>query len=144
LSESLKSARLYKPGRASGGFDLMAAFKQGFGNWTDYRKQFCLKAEDEIDLHFGKRDRFEMSYDEAMGQVKELVEGELRKAQEEGRPYLMFNHGWSTSLGWKKTTARSVVRAFMLSPRATPLINRSSCIQHDAVFVAKIRPKPTR
>jgi hypothetical protein len=122
----------------------MAAFKQGFGNWTDYRKQFCLSVSDEIDLHFGERDRFKMSYDEVMGQVEELVQSELRRAQEEGRQYLMFNHGWSSSESWKKRTARSVVRAFMRSPRATPLIDRKSCIQHRSVFLAKIRPKPTR
>ena len=36
-------------------------FKQGLGNWTDYRWQFSLEAEDEIDLHFGKRERSSMS-----------------------------------------------------------------------------------
>jgi hypothetical protein len=122
----------------------MVAFKQGFGNWTKYRKQFLLKKEDEIDLHSGRRDRSEISYDGAMGQVEELVESAVRRAQEEGRQYIMFIHGWSSSQGWKKRTARSVVRGFMRSPRATPLIDRKSCIQHNSVFVAKIRPKPTR
>lgn len=119
-------------------------FKPGFGNWTDYREQFNLEPEDEVDFHFGKRERSHISYDDAMTQVAERVESSLRRAQEEGRPYLMFLHGWSTSQGWKKTTARSVVRAFMRSKRATPLIERGSCVQHASVFVAKVRPKPTR
>jgi hypothetical protein len=119
-------------------------FKQGLGNWTDYRTQLSLKAEDEVDLHFGKRDSSSISYDEAMAQVAEFVENSLRQAQEEGRSYIMFVRGWSTSLGWKKITARSVVRGFMRSKRATPLIERKSCIQHESVFVAKMRPKPTQ
>jgi hypothetical protein len=116
-------------------------FKQGRGDWRAYRKQFGLEADDEIDLHFGKRDKFEMSYEQAMAQVEEYVESSLRRAQEKRRPYVMFVHGWSTSVGWKKTTARSVTRGFMRSARATPLIDRTSCIQHESVFVAKIRPK---
>jgi hypothetical protein len=116
-------------------------FKQGRGNWTDYREQFGLEADDEIDFHLGKRDKLEMNYDDAMAQVEECVESSLRRAQEKRRPYVMFVHGWSTSVGWKKTTARSVTRGFMRSAKATPLIDRSSCIQHDNVFIAKIRPK---
>ena len=62
-------------------------FNRGFGNWTDYRKQFGLKPEDEIDLHYGKRDSSEMSYDEAMEEIAELVEKTLRRAQEKGRDF---------------------------------------------------------
>jgi hypothetical protein len=119
-------------------------FQTGVGKWTNYRTCFNLSDDDEIDLHFGKRDRFDMSYGEAMAQVAELVENCLRRAQKEGRPYVMFLHGSSTSLGWKKTTARSVVRGFMRSKSATPLIDRSLCIQHDTVFVARVRQKPQR
>jgi hypothetical protein len=51
----------------------------------------------------------------------------------------MFIHGWHTSrVG--RTTARSVVRGFMRSKGATSLIERKHCIQHQTVFVAKIRP----
>ena len=119
-------------------------FKQGLGNWTHYRWQFSLEAEDEIDLHFGKRERSSMSYEEAMAQVAELVENSLRQAREKGRSHIMFVHGWSTSVGWKRTTARSVVRGFMRSKSATPLIERKSCIQHESVFVAKLRPMHER
>jgi hypothetical protein len=79
-----------------------------------------------------------------MSKVANIVESSLRRAQEQGCSHVMFIHGWSTSLGWKRTTARSVVRGFMRSKKATPLIERKSCIQHDSVFVAKVRPKPTR
>jgi hypothetical protein len=62
--------------------------------------------------------------------VAALVEKELQKAQKKGRPYIMFVHGSSTSRPGK-TTARSVVRQFMRSPDATPLIERNGCIQHN-------------
>jgi hypothetical protein len=51
----------------------------------------------------------------------------------------MFIHGWSTSMGWKTTTARSQVRSFMRSKEATALIDRARCIQHETVFIAKVR-----
>ena len=118
-------------------------FQKESGNWTDYREKFGLEKEDEIDLHFGRRDDRQMTYDDVMAQVEELVKNTLREAQNKGREYVMFCHGWSTSEGWKKTTARSVVRGFMCSKTATPLIVRKCCIQHDSVFVARVRPKPT-
>ena len=37
------------------------------------------------------------------------------------------------------STARSQVRSFMRSKDATPLIDRRGCIQHETVFVAKLR-----
>src|SRR5262249_21656972 len=75
-----------------------------------------------------------------MDDVAERVERALREAQENGRPYLMFIHGHSTSYPGR-TTARSVVRGFMRTTDATALIERAGCIQHRTVFVAKIRPK---
>jgi hypothetical protein len=56
------------------------------------------------------------------------------------RPYIMFVHGRSTSRQGK-TTARSVVRKFMRSSEATPYIERRCSIQHETVFVARIKPK---
>jgi hypothetical protein len=38
-----------------------------------------------------------------------------------------------------KTTARSVVRGFMRSKEATPFVVKVDCIQHNTVFIAKIR-----
>jgi hypothetical protein len=113
------------------------------GNWIDYRERFKLEDADEIDLHFGRRERGGyggpvISYDEAMGGVEDVVREGLRKAQEEGRAYVMFIHGSSTSRPGRMT-ARSVVRQFMRSKKATPFIVRSECIVHPTVFVARIR-----
>src|SRR5215467_474911 len=107
------------------------------GDWTRYREQFALTSTDEVDLHFGRRDP-RTPYWEVMNDVAALVEERLREAQKNGRAYVMFVHGYSTSRRGQ-TTARSVVREFMRSPAATPLIERSNCIQHDTVFVAKVR-----
>lgn len=104
-------------------------------NWTRYRGPDVK----EIDLHFGKRDRFSKSYDEVMADITDLVEDELRKAQREGWRFVMFIHGWSTSRPGR-TTARSEVRGFMRSKEATPLIERSRCVQHETMFLAKVRP----
>ena len=116
-------------------------FQPGLGNWTIYRSKFGLSKCDEIDFHFGKRDQSMMSYDEAMGGVYEIVKASLENAQRNGRPYVMFIHGSSTS-GPGRSTARSQVRGFMRSSAATPLIERKHCMQHNTVFVAKVRPLP--
>jgi hypothetical protein len=115
--------------------------KHEYGDWTLYRTKFSLTKYDEVDLHFGHRD-LSLSYEEAMAKVASIVEGELRARQAQGRPYVMFIHGWSTSRPGKQT-ARSVVRQFMRSKEATPLIERSQCIMHETVFLAKVRPKPS-
>ena len=113
---------------------MSKAFRQGWGDWLQYRPPDCL----EVDLHFGKRDPQAKSYQQAMDEVTALVERTLREAQREGRSYVMFIHGRSTSRRGKMT-ARSRVRGFMRSPKATPLIQRSECIQHPTIFVAKVR-----
>ena len=113
---------------------MSKAFRQGWGDWQQYRPPDCL----EVDLHFGKRDPQAKSYQQAMDEVTALVERTLREAQLEGRSYVMFIHGRSTSRRGKMT-ARSRVRGFMRSPKATPLIQRSECIQHPTIFVAKVR-----
>ncbi len=112
--------------------------KREQGDWVSYRERFGLSKADEIDLHFGGRDRNVASYDEAMADVEELIRRSLREAQENGRPRLMFVHGHSTSRPGRKT-ARSVVRGFMRSKEATPFVVKAHCIQHPTVFIAKIR-----
>jgi len=112
--------------------------KREQGNWVHYRERFGLSKEDEVDLHLGPRDR-RVRYDEVMGDVERLVKERLRDAQQNGRPYLMFIHGWSTSRPGQ-ATARSIVRGFMRSREATPFIVKAHSIQHETVFVAKIRP----
>jgi hypothetical protein len=103
--------------------------KREDGNWTDYRKRFSLSSGDEIDLHFGKRP-LGVEYWETMADVAEIVENSLRQAQAEGRPYLMFKHGSSTSrLG--QTTARSVVGTFMRSPQAKQRFCRDRIFNDD-------------
>jgi hypothetical protein len=74
-----------------------------------------------------------------MEEVARIVEASVREARNKGRSYIMFIHGWSTS-GIGKTTARSQVRSFMRSEAATPLIDRTRCLQHESVFVAKLKP----
>jgi hypothetical protein len=112
--------------------------KKRGGDWKIMRDEFDLAPDDELDLHFGRRDGW-VPYENVMADVGDLVEQKLKSAQKNGRPYLLITHGWSTS-GFGKTTARSVVRQFMRSKDATPLIDRAGCIQHEACFLAKLRP----
>jgi DNA-nicking Smr family endonuclease len=118
-------------------------FQLGRGPWRQYRAQLGLSESDEIDLHFGKRDPSRMTFREAMAGVTDLVAASLEAARRKGRPYVMFIHGSSTSRRGK-TTARSQVRNFMRSKHATPLIDRSGCIQHGTVFIAKLKPDADR
>lgn len=113
-------------------------FKKGSGDWTQYRK---LQPSIEIDFHYSEYGQREVSYWEAMDRAWNEALGALKRAYQEGMPYVIFTHGSSTSrLG--KTTARSQVRTLMRSKDATPYIIRSECIQHETVFVAAIRPNP--
>jgi DNA-nicking Smr family endonuclease len=119
--------------------NMTKKFQPGRGPWQQYRAQLNLSGSDEIDLHFGKRDPSLMSFREAMAGVTELVVASLNEARRKGRCHVMFIHGSSTSRRGK-TTARSQVRNFMRSKHATPLIDRSGCIEHGTVFVAKLKP----
>jgi hypothetical protein len=49
-------------------------------NWTRYREQFSLTREDEVDLHFGRRDP-QTSYEDVMAEVRDIVEKALMEAQ---------------------------------------------------------------
>jgi hypothetical protein len=117
-------------------------FQRGYGDWKQYRSQFALTEFDEINLHFGKRDRSRLSYDEVMAEVVNIVMAKLQEARLNGRAHVMIIHGSSTSRRGK-TTARSQVRGFMRSKDATPLIDRKGCIQHGTVFVAKLKEPET-
>ena len=119
---------------------MTTPFQRGLGSWTQYRSMFDLAVSDEVDLHFGPRDR-SVSYDQVMRDLISLIEDKVRDAQQRGRSYVMFIHGSSTSRRGRRT-ARSQVRGFMRSKAATPLIERKHCIQHYTVFVAKLRPMP--
>jgi hypothetical protein len=114
----------------------MSRFKIGICDWTQYFSKLNLsEKDDQINLHFGKGCK---PHYESMAEVEMIVERGLKEAQLKGRPYLVFNHGWHTS-GRGRTSARSVVRGFMRSKAATPLIERKDCIQHVTIFVAKLR-----
>src|SRR4051812_2449532 len=104
----------------------MKIFQQGSGDWTRYRSMLGLSKADEFDLHFGKRDQ-SVRYEDAMAELTGMIEGRLKQAQRDGRPYVMFIHGSSTSRPGT-TTARSKVRGFMRSKAATSLIERGQCI----------------
>ena len=126
-----------------GSENVTTKFQSGRGPWERYRSQLNLSKSDEVNLHFGKRDPSLMSYAEAMAGVTALVAASLEEARRQGRSYVMFIHGSSTSRRGK-TTARSQVRNFMRSKAATPLIDRKGCIQHVTVFVAKLKPDVDR
>ena len=121
---------------------MSKTFARGVGNWRLYRSSLGFSKDDEIDLHFGERDK-SIPYAVVMDEITTIVERGLKAAQQQGRAYVVFIHGRSTSRRGKKT-ARSMVRGFMRSKAATPLIERNHCIQHDTVFVAKVRPLPSR
>ena len=117
---------------------MATKFRVGRGPWRQYRSRFSLSESDEINLHFGKRDPSSMSFKEAMAGVTEIVMAALEEARRTGRSYVMLIHGSSTSRRGK-TTARSQVRNFMRSKDATPLIDRSGCIQYHDVFIARLK-----
>ena len=77
-----------------------------------------------------------------MAELVDIVMAKRREARLNERSHVMIIHGKSTSRRGK-TTARSQVRNFMRSKHATPLIDRKACIQHDTVFVAKLREPQT-
>jgi len=114
-------------------FEVLDVFKKGSGNWTQYRDL------PKIDLHYSDRRSRDVPYGEAMEEVRVLVLKEITEAQQQGKQYVIFAHGWSTSRPGK-TTARSQVRKLVRSADATPFILRGECIQHESVFVAAIRP----
>jgi hypothetical protein len=109
-------------------------FIKKYCNWTEFRQ---LPGVREVDLHFAGMPATG-NYWENMAEVKEITLRSLQRAQAEGVQFVLFMHGHSTSRMGKQT-ARSVVRGLMRSKEATPYIIRSECIQHDSVFVARIR-----
>jgi hypothetical protein len=111
-------------------------FIKEWGNWVEYRNRFDGLVE--CDFHWSEEGRGG-SYYENMDMVWNRALEVLQKAQAEGKEYVLFSHGWSTSrMG--TTTSRSQVRKLMRSKDSTPYIIRSKSIQHNSVFVAAIRP----
>lgn len=114
-----------------------AEFKHRSINWVEYRR---LPNVLEVDFHWSGEE-YSGNYYENMELVRQRALKAIQQAQEEGRQFVLFTHGHSTSRNGS-ITARSQVRGLMRSKDATPFILRSECIQQSSVFVAAIRPKP--
>jgi len=110
-------------------------FKNDRRNWVEFR---LLPDLVERDFHWSS-DKPSGDYYDNMQAVWNTALSDLIVAQRDGKKFVLFRHGWSTS-GIGKTTARSQVRKLMRSKDATPYVIRRECIQHDSVFVAAIRP----
>ncbi|MFZ2854343.1 MAG: hypothetical protein WAZ34_09570 [Rhodocyclaceae bacterium] len=111
--------------------------KREEGDWVRFRELPNLM---ECDLHWAGETPTG-AYWEHMETVWRVALESLRAAQAQGKQFVLFTHGWSTSHAGK-TTSRSQIRKLMVSKHATPFILRSQCIQHNSVFVAAIRPQP--
>lgn len=110
-------------------------FKYEMRNWIEYRQLPNLR---EVDFHWMNEEPRGDFY-ENMQAVWDVALRSLKEAQQQGKSYVLFTHGWSTSrIG--KTSARSQVRKLLRSKEATPYVIRRDCIEHSSVFVAAIRP----
>ena len=112
-------------------------FRFESGNWVAYRKLPDLV---EIDFH-RSNEAPNGGYDDNMQRVYDGALDGLIKAQRDGKKYVLFTHGSSTS-HQGKMTSRSQVRKLMRSKEATPYLIRREGIQNISVFVAAIRPLP--
>ncbi len=107
-----------------------------YSDWVEFRKLPDLM---EVDFHWSEEGA-QGHYRENMDAVRKVVLQSLVQAQEQGKQFVLFTHGQSTSHSGK-TTSRSQVRGLMRSKEATPYIIRSQSIEHSSVFVAAIRPR---
>ena len=115
----------------------MSTFKQGIGDWTQYRS---LRPSIEVDFHWSDHGQRPKPYGETTAEVWHDAFEALKEAQRENIRYVIFIHGRSTSRPGK-TTGRSEVRRLMRGKEATPYIIGKECIQHETVFVAVIRAR---
>ena len=111
-------------------------FKRESKDWVVYRELPNLL---EVDFHYGDSIGSNGSYHENMEAVYTDSLNALIDAQKNGKEYVLFTHGSSTSRRGA-TTSRSQVRKLMRSKDATPYIIRKNSIQHRTVFVAAIKP----
>jgi hypothetical protein len=122
---------------------MTARFNHGTGNWTDYRRQF--PGIHEVDFHYGSQRHLpwheRVPFERLMERAYADALAALQAAQAAGKDWLMLTHGASTS-GPGQKSARSVIRGLMRSAAATPYIVRSECIQHETVFIARIKARP--
>lgn len=118
----------------------MVTFRRETGDWTRFRNDLRGKVR-EVDFHH--EEPRSVSYSEAMDAVDTEAFESLQTAQKNGVDWIIFTHGSSTSEPGKPTS-RSVVRDLMRSPRSTPYVIKAHSIQHENVFVAKVRPASDR
>jgi hypothetical protein len=78
--------------RRSIGASMSKTFARGVGNWRLYRSSLGFSKDDEIDLHFGERDK-SIPYAVVMDEITTIVERGLKAAQQQGRAYVVFIHG---------------------------------------------------
>jgi hypothetical protein len=103
------------------------------GIWSDTRGLNCLV----VDFHDNNQPW--MPYHEKMADAGNRALEALEQAQRDGRAWVLFTHGQSTSRPGA-TTCRSVVRSLMRGRQATPFLNRAECRQGEAFFLAAIKP----
>lgn len=112
-------------------------FRFEYRDWVEYR---ALPGVVEVDFHFSGEDSLGTFHDN-MHDVRVRTLRALEAAQRNGKHYVLFTHGHSTSRPGR-TSSRSVVRGVMRNKESTPYLLRAQCIQHPSVFVAAIRPLP--
>ena len=71
-------------------------FQRGSGDWKQYRSMFDLSKCDEIDLHFGERDR-SVPYHEVMAEVDGHHRRWSQRSTKEG-PILRDVHSWQIDI----------------------------------------------
>ena len=91
----------------------MAAFKFEIKNWVEYRK---LPNIAEADFHWTTEENSGGFY-ENMDRVYSVALNSLQVAQNAGKKYVLFTHGWSTYRPGR-ISSRSQIRELMRSKDA--------------------------
>jgi hypothetical protein len=107
-------------------------FKQGMGDWTQYRMLGYRIWE--VDFHPQPGAEL-MPHWKRMEEVAATVLGVLRKAHVRGDRYVLFRHGWSTSRAGA-TTSRSQVRKVNAQQRCNT-IHRSERMHSTRLCVRR-------
>jgi hypothetical protein len=92
-----------------------------------------------IDFHYGRRPP-ELPYMEAMANVYTEALAAIRLAYEEGAPFLLIVHGYSTSRAFH-VTARSMVRRLMRSKEVTPYVDRRRSVREQGRLLVALKPR---
>ena len=114
-------------------------FKKEWRNWIEYRHLDGVMEHDFHRSQSGQNQTDWQPYAERMQAIYDETIVVLAAAQRQGKRFVLFTHGSSTSRPGT-TTSRSQVRKAMQSAIATPLLIRRECIQQETVFLAAIKP----